>query len=338
MVKQVYNPYEKYGIRLQINASGGSITPPEVIGAMEDASKSSPVGSDLREWAEKAIVKATGAEAGLTTAGACNGITLAAAACMMKGTELENDKPLGEDAQRNIIQKLPMHTEGLKTEFIVQKCNWTEYVHRLECAGGKIIWVGTNEGATEKELNDAYNPEKTAGYFFTVVSSTGSVPRGDALPLETVVKIAHNNITPVIVDASLTLPPKKNLKSFVSQGADLVAYSGGKFIPGPRNSGMLVGRKDLIKLASKQAHNDGIGRGSKVSGETIVGFITALNFYLKQDEEALFNTLERKSKWMANQLSEIPGVEAGVVTYKYIFFYCYYRRRRKKINDTSMLR
>ena len=178
--------------------------------------------------------------------------------------------------------------------------------------------MGTDEGTTEEELDEAFNPERTAGYFFTVVSSTGSLPRGDALPLETVIRIAHDNDVPVIVDASLTLPPKKNLREFISQGADLVAFSGGKFIPGPSNSGMLAGKRALIRLASLQARKDGIGRGSKISGGTILGFVTALNVYLRQDEEALFDILESKSKWMAEQLNMIPGVEAGVVTYKYV--------------------
>ena len=320
VVRNKYNPYEKQGIRRAINASGGSIIPPEVFKTMGDASKYSLNGSDLRNWAGKAIAEATGAEAGMPTAGACNAITLAAAACIMKGTELKNDTPLEEDALLNIIQKLPVRTEGLKTEFIVQKCNWTEYVHRLECAGGRIIWVGTDEGTTEEELDEAFDPEKTAGYFFTAVSSTGYLPRGDALPLETIIRIAHDHDVPVIVDASLTLPPKKNLRKFISQGADLVAFSGGKFIPGPSNSGMLAGRRTLIRLASLQATNDGIGRGSKISGGTILGLVTALNILLKQNEEALFDILESKSKWMAEQLNMIPGVEAGVVTYKYVFF------------------
>ena len=57
------NTYEKEGIRPAINASGGSITPPEVFKAMGDAYEYSLKGSDLRNWAGKAIAEATGAEA-----------------------------------------------------------------------------------------------------------------------------------------------------------------------------------------------------------------------------------------------------------------------------------
>ena len=117
----VYNPYEKYGIRRVINAVscltrlGGSIAHPEVYRAMEDASKSFVQIPELQQWAGKAIAEATGAEAGLPTAGASSAIMLAAAACIMKETELENYDPLDIESWTHIIKKLPMHTEGLKT-------------------------------------------------------------------------------------------------------------------------------------------------------------------------------------------------------------------------------
>ena len=87
-MSQVYNPYEKYGLRRVVNAAtcmtmlGGSISPPEVFRAMEDASKSFVHIPELQHWAGKKIAEATGAEAGLPTAGASNGIMLAAAACI----------------------------------------------------------------------------------------------------------------------------------------------------------------------------------------------------------------------------------------------------------------
>ena len=36
---------------------------------------------------------------------------------------------------------------------------------------------------------------------------------------------------------------------YLSRGADLVAYSGGKIIRGPQTAGMLLGRKDLVAAA-----------------------------------------------------------------------------------------
>jgi len=310
LIKKIYNPYEKYGVRRVINAAtsmtriGGSISSPEVFRAMEDASKCFVHIPELQHWAGKIIAEATGAEAGLPTAGASNAILLAAAACIMKGTELEKYDPLEPKTLTHLTQKLPMHTEGLRTEFIVQKADRNIYDHAVECAGGRLIEVGTAEGATEKELDDAFNPEKTAAYYFTVRSAY------KCLPLKTVIKTAHKHGVPVIVDAAAENPPKKNLRRYIAEGADLVIFSGGKAIAGPNNSGILAGRKDLIKLAHLQAYPfHGVGRAAKMSRETIVGLATALKIYLECDEGALFKAWEDKAKWIAEQLNMIPNVD-----------------------------
>jgi len=129
--------------------------------------------------------------------------------------------------------------------------------------------------------------------------------------------VAHRNGVPVIVDAASELPPRRNLVKYISRGADLVVISGGKFISGPNNSGLLAGKRDLIKLAHLNAYPfHGIGRGSKMSRETIVGLVTALKIYLELDEELLFEEWERKSNWMAERLNEIPSIRSGVIVEK----------------------
>lgn len=308
-----YNPYEKYGIRRVVNASGtltrigGSISPPEVFRTMEDASKCFVHIPELQQWAGRTIAEATGAEAGLPTAGASNAITLAAAACIMKGTELEDYDPLEQESWTHVIQRLPMHTEGLRTEFIVQRSNRNIYDHAVECAGGRLLEVGTAEGTDEQELHEASDPERTAAYYFTERTSD------KRLPLAKVVEIAHSYEAPVIVDAASELPPKKNLRRYLSKGADLVIISGGKFIAGPNNSGLLAGRRDLIKLAHLNAYPfHGIGRGSKMSRETIVGLVTALKIYLELDEGPIFKEWEKKARWMADEMKTIPHIKAGV--------------------------
>jgi seryl-tRNA(Sec) selenium transferase len=63
MVKELYNPFEKYGIRRVINAAtsatnlGGSIPDLEVFRAMEDSSKSFVVITELQAWAGKKIAE-----------------------------------------------------------------------------------------------------------------------------------------------------------------------------------------------------------------------------------------------------------------------------------------
>ncbi len=53
-----------------------------------------------------------------------------------------------------------------------------------------------------------------------------------------------------------------------------------------------------------------------MSRETIVGLVVALEKYLEKDDEALFKAWEEKVNWIVNQLSNIPGLNAGV-TYEY---------------------
>jgi len=301
------NPYKQMGIRRVINAAtcltrlGGSIADPKVFKAMQQASKSFVQIPELQQWAGRAIAKATGAEAGLPTAGANNAITLAAAACIMKGTDLEKYDPLQLETWTPLIKKLPMHTQGLKTRFIVQRNNRNVYDHAVECAGGTFV----EADPTEQALHKAYDPATTAAYYYTVRSAA------NALPLETLVKVAHSHNTPVIVDAAAELPPKANLTRYTKARADLIIISGGKYIAGPNNSGILAGRADLIKLAHLQAYPfHGVGRASKMSRETIVGFVTALNIYLEEDEKGKYQEWLEKAEWLIDQFKGVPGVEA----------------------------
>jgi len=302
------DPYKKLGIRRVINAAtsltrlGGSVADPSVYRAMEEASKSFVQIPELQHWAGKKIAEATGAEAGHPTAGASNAITLAAAACIMKGTELEDYDPLELETWGGIAKKLPAHTEGLKTEFIVQRTNRNVYDHAVEFAGGKII----EAGPTEEALHKAYN-DRTAAYYYTVRSGA------DAQPLPKIVEIAHSHGAPVIVDAAAELPPKKHLKRYIKEGADLVIFSAGKTIAAPNNSGILTGRADLIKLAHLQSYPfHGVGRASKMSRETIVGMATALQLYLEKNEEKTFKEWQKKAQWITDQLKTVPGVTAGL--------------------------
>ncbi|MBN2335753.1 aminotransferase class V-fold PLP-dependent enzyme [Candidatus Bathyarchaeota archaeon] len=303
------DPYKKLGLRRVINAAscltrlGGSIADPSVYRAMEEASKSFVQIPELQSWAGKKIAEATGAEAGLPTAGANNAITLAAAACIMRGTPLEGYDPHELETWTEYVKRLPMHTEGLRTEFIVQSTNRNVYDHAVECAGGTII----EAEPTVQALKAAYRRDRTAAYYYTVRSGA------DALPLETVIEVAHGNDSPVIVDAAAELPPRSNLTRYTGAGADLVIFSGGKYIAGPNNSGILTGRADLIKLAHLQAYPfHGVARASKMSRETIVGMITALKLYLERDEQGAYKEWQAKAQWITEQLTSIPGVDAGL--------------------------
>jgi L-seryl-tRNA(Ser) seleniumtransferase len=308
----IEEPYKFLGIKPTINAAGiltrigGSRSPSEVFKAMEAASRDFVTIADLQAKAGKYLAEITGAEAGLPTAGGSTSILLASAACIMKGTELENYEPRGPAIWRKYAQLLPLHTEGLRTGFIVQACNRDEYDHAVNCAGGRFTEVGGKQGATVEELKDIYDPENIAAFYYTLKSNSG-------LSLEEYVKTAHELGSPVILDACGAPPPKDGFCPFIKTGVDLVAYSGGKEVAGPNNSGILIGKRELIKLAHLQSYPfEGVGRPGKMSRETIVGLVVALEMYVNKDDSDLYNILLAKAKLIANAIGKISGVDVRI--------------------------
>ena len=308
----VDDPYEALGVRKAINAAGvltrigGSRSPPEVFRAMEAASKSFVTIAELQTAAGKVIAEATGAEAGFPTAGGSTAILLAAAACIMKGTELEDYEPRGPAVWRKIAQRLPMRSEGLRTEFMVQKWNRDEYDHAVEIAGGRFVEVGGEDGATEEEIEAGFT-ENTAAYYYTYKSK----PKG--LPLEKLIEIAHKYGVPIVIDAAGLPPPRSGLTKFSEMGVDLACFCGGKTIAGPNNSGMLSGRADLVKLAHLQSYPfEGVGRPSKMSRETIVGLITALKIYLDTDDSGVMKKRMEIADKITKELDQIPGINSYI--------------------------
>ncbi len=135
--------------------------------------------------------------------------------------------------------------------------------------------------------------KRTAGVVYVDSPSTGE----NALDIHTVVKIAHQHNLPVIVDAASTLPPTNHLTRWITWGADLVIYSGGKGIRGPQDSGILAGRKDLIAAAVLNGNpHRGIGRGMKVSKESLVGLAVALDLFMSRDHDCDFEEHRKQAQ------------------------------------------
>jgi D-glucosaminate-6-phosphate ammonia-lyase len=310
--------YDELKIRKVINASGtmthlgGSIPDPRVMNAMKQASQSFVVMMELIERSGKIIAEVTGAEAGLVTSGSSASMVLGTAACIMRGSELDRFKPtpyerLNFDQDwREIMQRLP-DASWTRNEIIIQKLHRNAYDHAYKVAGGKLVVIGTSEGCSRSDLENAIN-ERTAAVAFTANMEKSGIP------LVSVVETAHSRGVPVIVDAAAELPPRSNLRKYVSMGADLVVYSGGKHISGPNNTGILCGRGDLMRLATLQAPPyRGIGRGMKVDRSSIVGLVVALRSWLEKDEEAEFKGWVDKATWIADELRQVEGVELSEV-------------------------
>jgi seryl-tRNA(Sec) selenium transferase len=127
-------------------------------------------------------------------------------------------------------------------------------------------------------------------------------------------KIAHAAKLPVIMDAAAELPPAENLSNFVKQGADLVAFSGGKQLRGPQCSGLLLGRKDLVAAAyaNSSPHNH-FGRIAKVGKEEIAGLLVAVERYMKLDLAAERRERHATLDRIVEKLKRLPTVKTELV-------------------------
>jgi L-seryl-tRNA(Ser) seleniumtransferase len=305
------------GIREVINGRsfstkcGGCTMDPEVVEAMRQASQLYFRIEDLEEAASRLISEVTGAEAGYVTSGAAAALTVGMAACM---TGLDPGK----------MNRLP-DTTGMKSEVIIQRGHRNDYDHALRAAGARIKEVGYAYATFSYELEQAIDANTAAVFCLAGI-------RDGSLPLPEVVRIAHTRDVPVIVDAAPQLPPRENLRVFIAQGADLVAFSGGKHIRGPQASGFLCGRRDLILAAALQ-HQDmdvfpetwpyreliaqgclpgpphhGIGRGYKAGKEEIVGLMVALKRYVQRDVAAEMRGWEQAVSALVEGANRIPGL------------------------------
>jgi len=259
---------------------------------------------DIQAAASRAIAEATGAEAGIVTAGAAAALMLGAAACMAR-------------LDPAAMNRLP-DSAGLPNEFIVSRSQRNMYDRALRVAGGAVVEVGIPDrlsgpgvrDASAGEIAEAITP-RTAAIFH--LAGENAEP-----PLADILRVAHARGIPVLVDAAAQLPPAQNLRRFIAAGADLVCFSGGKAIGGPQASGILAGRRDLVSSALVQMldldlpeaqflappefaplnqlrylPHHGIGRVAKVGKEEIVGLVTALRRFVGEEPAA------RTARWTA---------------------------------------
>ena len=151
-------------------------------------------------------------------------------------------------------------------------------------------------------MREAIN-ERTAAGLYVVAHHT--VQYG-MLSLEEFCEICHANGVPVIVDAA----SEYDLRGFLARGADIVIYSGHKFLGGP-TSGIVTGRKDLVRAAYLQ--NRGIGRGMKVGKESIAGTMAALEAWEKRDHAGIRRREDAALHLWKDALQGLPGIAAKII-------------------------
>ena len=292
--------YQRLGVQPVINARGmntmasGSLMPQAVLDAMAEASKSFVDMEELNRKAGEHIASRIGVEAAHVTSGSAGGLLLSAAAVMT------GDDPVA-------IANLP-DTSGIKNGIVIEKCRRIRYDQALRTAGARLIEVGDENGCTPEEMEAAID-DRTAAIIHIVSPYLGQ----NGVPVEKAIEIAHNHGLPIIVDGASTLPPTSHLTRWTSMGADLVIYSGGKGIRGPQGSGLLVGRKDLVRAAALNgAPNGAIGRPAKVSKEDIIGLVTAFDLFMDEDWTVEWAKHVEEAREIITSLDGLKGISALV--------------------------
>ena len=285
--------YAELGVRPFINAAGtytalsASLVPPEVVRAMDEASRSYVSIPELQEAAGKRIASLLGAEAALVTSGCAAALTVATAACVC-----------GDD--ETAIRRVPDIT-GLKDEVIFPRGHRFGYDHAIRNVGVRIVEV---ENASE--LRAKITGRTAMLFYLNLAAKESPVSR------EEIVEAGKRAGVPTLIDAAADLPPARNLTAFTELGFDLVAFSGGKGLRGPQCSGLLLGKKDLIRAAflNGSPHADSVGRPAKVGKEEIVGLTKAIEIYWNKDHEAEWREWESRVAHILKRVSGIDGVRA----------------------------
>ena len=298
--------YEDLGVVPIINACGtvtrlgGAPLHVAALAAYDSAAQQSVAIEELQIAVSQQLSQWLECEAGLIASGAAAALTLGTAA-ILAGTDLAR------------METLP-DTTRFPNELLIACDQRSGYDHAVRAAGAKIVAVGMNEvvsGAGVRRVEPweyaAAITELTAGILYVQTDSSRPL-------LADVIRVAKEHGLPVLVDAAGEIPPAENLKRLVDLGADLVAFSGGKAMRGPQATGLLLGTRTLVgstllQMLDMDDHptlwkapveffdagevvgmpRHGIGRGLKVSKESIMAVMTALEKFLEPEQSKLMD-------------------------------------------------
>ena len=286
--------YERLGLPTVINADatltrlGGSLMPSEVVEAMQDASRHFIDLNDLQRAVGDRIAELTNNEAAYVTSGAAGALYLSTLACGLSTDPDDGLTILGRE----------------RHEVVIHRSQRNAYVPSIELANATIVEIGDESGATSEQLEAALGSATLAIFYFA-----GHHLGQGSIPLEDVIRLAHDRDLPVVVDAAAQLPPPENLWRFTRDlGADIAVFSGGKGLRGPQSSGLMLGSRDLIEVARVHgAPNQHRGRAMKVGKEEMLGLLAAVERYLSLDQRELSEQYEHMVQTVLDAVAEAPG-------------------------------
>ena len=283
--------YGSIGVRPLINCRGtltvisGSMELSEVRAAVEAGAQHHVVLDELMEAIARRLAELTGAEWALVSAGCAAGIAHTTAACVTGGNPEK-------------LIRIPDLTGFEKTEVVCPRGSRNVYDHAIRNIGVKIINVETLE-----ELEHALGPKTAMVYLMS--------GEKDPFSVAAVAKLTRAKKVPLLVDAAaedLTVPCVH-----LENGANVVAYSGGKALCGPQCSGILLGQKDILRSAwQASAPHHGPGRDNKVGREEMIGALAAIEAWVTLDHKAQW------AKWLsyldtvAKKLASVDSVKTTV--------------------------
>lgn len=287
--------FSELGVRTFLNAAGtytaltASLMPPEVMEAINYASKRFVSLNELHDAVGDRLASMLKCDAAMVTAGAASALTLGTAACLT-----------GTDPER--IRRLP-NTEGMKTEVIIQKAHRFGYDHAVRNCGVKLVEVETKE-----QLEASVSDQTAMMLFLNYADPKGEIRREDF------VSLGKKYTIPTFNDAAADVPPPERLFEYTQMGFDLVTFSGGKGLRGPQSSGLLLGRRDLIQAARLNAppNGDTIGRGMKVNKEEILGLMVAVERFLATDPAEARHELDLRAQEIIEAVAVIPTVQTEI--------------------------
>jgi D-glucosaminate-6-phosphate ammonia-lyase len=285
--------FRELAVRPFINAAGtytamtASLMPPEVMEAMQYASKHYVMLDELHDKVGERIAALLHCEAAMVTSGAASALTLGTAAVLT-----------GTDRQK--IIDLP-DLANMKSEVIIQKSHRFGYDHAVRNCGVRLVEVETRE-----DLERAVNDRTAMMLFYNNNNKEGQIQD------EEFVQLGKRHGIPTFNDAAADVPPVDNLTKYTKMGFDLVTFSGGKGLRGPQSAGLLLGRKDLIAAARLNAPPNGntVGRGMKVNKEEMIGMLAALELYLAKDHAAEAREFEARAEAIRSAAAAVRGVNA----------------------------
>lgn len=286
--------YKSIGVRPLINCRGtltvigGSIELPEVRAAKDLANQKHVPLDELMEAVGKRLAELTGAEWGMVSSGCAAAMSHATAACVAGGNP-------------DLHVKIPNLAGFPKDEVIIPLHSRNVYDAAIRAVGVKIIEVDSVAA-----LESAIGPKTAMIYLFAGPRAETSAPT-----IDETFRIAKQKGIPVFVDAAAEILTIPNV--YLSRGATLVGYSGGKYIRGPQSAGLMLGRKDLVKAAwVHSAPHHGYARAMKVGREEMVGMLMAVEMWVKRDHDAEWKHWLGRLDHIAKRVGSIEGVTTSV--------------------------